>query len=209
MAAPLTIDNFEFDKLRAKSPETKKGGNITYYSIPFEYEDRKSLLKVEGNFRVFRQENKEGISYSLAIEIDNENEAFFTKLGERMVELAYERKGKIPKSFKPSDLELVKTTASGKYKNVYVRIYTSKSGKVNCNLSERKEVNGVYKRKRIDVNELVDETFKGCCVLRIYRVYIGSNKTITLSVEEVMFTNLTTKKSYFDEYEEIESSDEN
>ena len=139
MAAPLTIDNFEFDKLRAKSPETKKGGNVTYYSIPFEHEDRKSLLKVEGNFRVFRHENKEGISYSLAIEIDDENEEFFTKLGERMAELSYERKGKIPKSFKSSNLELVKTTASGGYKNVYARIYTSKSGKVSCNLSERKE----------------------------------------------------------------------
>ena len=79
---------------------------------------------------------------------------------------------------------------------------------MNCNLLEHKEVNGVYMRKRIDVNELVDETFKGSCVLGIYRVYTGSSKTIPLSVEEVMVTDLTTKKSYFDEYEEIESSDE-
>ena len=168
MAAPLTIDSFEFDKLRAKSPETKKGGNITYYSIPFEYEDRKSLLNVEGNFRVFRHENKEGISYSLAIGIDDENEEFFTKLEERMAELAYEHKSKIPKSFQPSDLKLVKTTASGKYRSMYARISMSKSGQVNCNLSECKEVNGVYNRKRIDVNELVDESFKGSCVFRIY-----------------------------------------
>ena len=125
-----------------------------------------------------------------------------------MAELACEQKCKIPKSFKPSDLELVKTTANGKYKNVYARIYTSKSGKVNCNLSERKEVNGVYKRKKIDVNELVDETFKGSCILRIYRVYIASSKTITLSIEEIMVTGLTIKKSYFDEYEEM-VSDEN
>ena len=81
MTAPLTIDNIEFDKLRAKSPEAKKGGNITYYSIPFEYEGKKSLLKIEGNFRVFRHENKKGISYSLAIGIDDKNEKFFTKLG--------------------------------------------------------------------------------------------------------------------------------
>ena len=196
MAVPLTFDNFEFDKLRAKSPETKKGGNVIYYSIPFEYEDSKSSSKVEGNFRVFRHEKKERISYSLAIEIDDENEEFFTKLGERMAEITYKRKDKIPKSFKPSDLELVKTTASGKYENVYARIYTSKSGKVNCNLSEHKEVNGAYKRKIIDVNELVDETFKGSCALRIYRVYIRSSKTITLSVEEIMVTDLITKKSY-------------
>ena len=148
MATPLTIDNFEFEKLRAKSPEAKKGGNITYYSVPFEYKDGKSLLKIEGNFRVFRHEDKEGIS-SLAIGIDDKNEEFFTKLGERMAELAYEQKGKIQKSFKPSDLELVKTTGNGKYKHVYARIYTSKSGKVNCNLSEHKEIDGVYKRKEL------------------------------------------------------------
>ena len=40
-------------------------------------------------------------------------------------------------------------------------------------------------------------------------MYIGSSKTITLSVEEIMVSDLTTKKSYFDEYEEIERSDEN
>ena len=146
MATPLTIDNFEFEKRRAKSPEAKKGGNITHYSVPFEYEDRKSLLKIEGNFRVFRYEN-EGINYSLAIGIDNKNEEFFTKLAERMAELAYEQKGKIPKSFEPSDLELVKTTGNGKYKRVYARIHTNKSGKVNCNQSEYKEIDAFTRGK--------------------------------------------------------------
>ena len=46
-------------------------------------------------------------------------------------------------------------------------------------------------------------------MLKVYQVCIGSSKTITLSVEEVMITDLAAKKSYFDEYEEIESSDEN
>ena len=30
MPIPLTIENFEIDKLRAKGPEIKKGGNIIY-----------------------------------------------------------------------------------------------------------------------------------------------------------------------------------
>ena len=77
---------------------------------------------------------------------------------------------------------------------------------MNCNLSECKEIDGVYKRKRIDVNEFVDESFKGSCMLRIYRVYIGTSKTITFSVEKIMVTDLSAKKSYFDE---CESSDEN
>ena len=106
MATPLTIDNFEFEKLKAKSPEAKKDGNVAYYSVPFEYEGGKSLLKIEGNFRVFRYKN-EGISYSLATGIDDKNdknEEFFTKLGERLAELAYEQEGKIPKSFLESQI---------------------------------------------------------------------------------------------------------
>ena len=196
MATPITISNFEFDKLRAKSPETKKGGNVTYYSVPFEYDDRKLLLKIECKFRLFK--NEKG-GYSLATGINDENEGFFTKLGERMAELTYEQRRKIPKPFKASDFELVKT--SGKYKNVYARIYTSKSGKVECKLSERIEAGGTHKRKRTGINELIDETFKGFCVIRIYRAYVGSSKSITLSVEEIVVTDLTSKRPYFDEYE--------
>ena len=196
MATPLTIGNFEFDKLRAKSPEMKKGGNITYYSVAFEYEDRKLLLKTECKFRLFKHDKG---GYSIAIGINDENKEFFTKLGERMAELAYEQRRKIPKPFKASDFELVKT--SGKYKNVCARIYTSKSGKVECKLSERIQAGGTYKRKRINIYELIDETFKGFCVVRIYQAYIGSSKSITLSVEEIIVTNLSSKKSYFDEYE--------
>ena len=66
-----------------------------------------------------------------------------------MTELTYEQEGKIQKSFKPPDLELIKTTRNGKYKNVYARIYANKSGKVNCNLSEHKEIDGVYKGKEL------------------------------------------------------------
>ena len=56
------------------------------------------------------------------------------------------------------------------------------------------------------INDLVDESFRGSCILKVYQVYIGSSKTIRLSIEEIMVNDLTTKKSYFDEYEEIEST---
>ena len=35
---PLTIENFEFDKLRAKTFESKKSGIFTYFAIPFDYD---------------------------------------------------------------------------------------------------------------------------------------------------------------------------
>ena len=59
-------------------------------------------------------------------------------LGRRIATLVCENKGKTSKlkSLKPSDFELVKTTANDKYKNVYTRIYTSSSGKASCRISE-------------------------------------------------------------------------
>ena len=38
----------------------------------------------------------------------------------------------------------------------------------------------------IGVEELVDEKFEGSCILRIYQAYIGSCKSISLSVEEIL-----------------------
>ena len=63
----------------------------------------------------------------------------------------------------------------------------------------------MFKRREIKIDDLIDESFKGSCVLRVYQVYIGTSKTVTLSVEEIMATELNTKRSYFDEYEEMVS----
>ena len=35
---PLTIENFDFEKLKAKAFESKKSGVFTYFAIPFDYD---------------------------------------------------------------------------------------------------------------------------------------------------------------------------
>ena len=117
----LTIENFDFEKLRAKAFESKKSGVFTYSGIPFDYDGGDPLIKINGNFRVFRHVNAGRVNYSLAISVNDENEEFFSELGQRIATLACENKSKTAK-LKPSDLELIKTTANGKYKNVYARI---------------------------------------------------------------------------------------
>ena len=57
------------------------------------------------------------------------------------------------------------------------------------------------------MDDLVDKSFKGSCVVRVHQVFVGSSKTVTLSVEEIMATKLTLKDSYFDEYEEMVSDE--
>ena len=145
----------------------------------------------------------------LAISVNDENEEFFNKLECKIATLVCENMSKTSKLkfLKPSDLELMKTTANGKYKNVYAWSYMNSSGSVTCKLSECKKGKGVFKRRKLKIGNLVDESFKGSCVLKVYQVYVGSSKTITLSVEEIMVTELNTKRSYFDEYEEMVSDE--
>ena len=166
-------------------------------------------MKIEGNFRVFKHVNAGRVNHSLAISANDENEKFFSELGSKIATLACENKGKTAKlkSLKPSDLELIKTTANGKYKNVYARIYTNSTARVICKLSKRKKVKGVIERRKLKIGDLIDESFKGFCVLRVYQVYVGTSKTITHSVEEIMATELNSKRSYFDEYWKVALSE--
>ena len=62
----------------------------------------------------------------------------------------------------------------------------------------------------IGVEELVDEKFKGSCIRGIYLAYVGSCKSISLSVEELLARKIGITESYFaDESDESdEESDE-
>ena len=131
-STPLTFENFDFKKLRAKAFESKKSGEFSYFAIPFDYDGGDPVNKIEGNFGVFKHVNAGRVNYSLAISINDANEKFFSELEQQIATQACENKSKTTKlkSLKPSDLELIKTTSNGKYKNVYARIYTNSTGRV-------------------------------------------------------------------------------
>ena len=104
------------------------------------------------------------------------------------------------KKLKPEDFELVKDSKVGR--NAYTKIYTRKSGKVKCRISLKSPKN------TIPIDELVDENFEGSCILRLYHAYLGSTKTITLSVEEILVQERDTMESYFDDEADCEDDSE-
>ena len=61
--SPLTIENFDFEQLRAKAFESKRSGVFTYFAIPFDYDGGDPIIKIEGNFRVFRHVNAGRVNY--------------------------------------------------------------------------------------------------------------------------------------------------
>ena len=125
---------------------------------------------MDGNFRIFKFDNKNGPVYSLAINCSGDNESFFKKCGSSLASQSC----KILKdrTVNPEDFELVKENKYGC--SVFAKIYLKKSGKTRCRISR-----GSHKNV-IEIDELVDENFRGSCILKIYQAYIGSSKSISL-----------------------------
>ena len=99
----------------------------------------------------------------------------------------------------PENFELVKENKYGR--SIFTKIYLRKSGKAWCRISR-----GSHKNL-IEIDELVDEKIRGSCILKIYQAYIGSSKSISLSVEEILVREVDRKESYFTDESDEESED--
>ena len=142
---------------------------------------------MDGNFGVFKFDNKNGPVYSLAISCTGDNECFLKKLNSAPANQSC--KMLKDHTVTPEDFELVK---ENKYRcSVFAKIYLRKSGKARCRISRASHKN------LIEIDELVDENFRGSCILKIYQAYIGSSKSISLSVEEILVREVDRKESYF------------
>ena len=195
----LTIETFKADKITAISADDKRSGEFNYKSVKFAYDGGEMpLILIDGNFRLFRLRNKNGDIYSLSITCDATNEWFFKELckvlSRESCRMVRKHEGKI---VKPEDFELVRDNRTGR--SVYTKIYSKKSGKVKCRISLGSP------RNVIGVEELVDENFKGSCIIKLYQAYIGSSKSISLLVEEILARKIGIRESYI---KDEESSDE-
>ena len=197
----LTIETFKTDNITAISVEDKSSGGSNYKSVKFAYDAGEvPPIRTDGDLRLFRFRNKNSDTYSLSITCDPTNQSFFRELNKVIAE----KSCKILKdeSTKPEDFKLIRDNRSGR--SVYAKIYSKRTGKVKCRMSQ-----GSYKNV-IGVEKLVDEKFEGSCILRIYQAYVGSCKSISLSVEEILARKIGISESYFaDESDESdEESDE-
>ena len=192
----LTIKTFKTSKISAAEVRENRSQEFKYKSIRFAYDGAEvPPIRVDGNFRVFKFDNTNGPVYSLAINCTGDNESFFRKLNSILASQSC----KILKdrTINPEDFELVKENKYGC--SMLAKIYRSKSEKAKFRISK-----GFYKNL-IEIDELVDENFRGSCIFRIYQAYIGSSKSISLSVEEILVREVDRKESYFtDESEEEE-----
>ena len=190
---PRTVKTFNPDMIKVTNSELKRAGDINYTSVKFEYNGgAMPPLRIDGKFRLFRFKNSRGDIYSLSIRCDNENKPFLRCLLDAVVRESCRLLPKVNgKRLKPEDFDIIKDSKSGRI--VYAKRYSRKSGKAKCRISLGSPNN------TINIEELVDENFEGSCILKLYHAYLGSTRSITLSVEEIFIRKMSTMESYFSE----------
>ena len=199
---PLTIATFNPDMIKVVNYEQKKAGEINYTSVKFEYNGgAMPPLRIDGKFRLFRFKNHRGDIHLLSIRCDKENEPFFRRLCDAVARESCRLVPKVNgKKSKLEDFDLLKDSKSGRA--VYAKIYSRKSGKAKCRITLGSPKN------TISIEELVDENFEGSCIVKLYHAYLGSTRSITLSIEEIFVKEMSTMESYFSESDTESEEDE-
>ena len=137
----------------------------------------------------------------LSIKCNEANERFFERLCKAVARESCRLVPKVNrKKLKAEDFELVKDSKVGR--NVCTKIYTKKPGKVKCRVSLKSP------KDTIPIDELVNENFEGSCILRLYHDYLGSTKSVMLSVEETLVKKMDIMDSYFDDLSDESDSED-
>ena len=73
----LTIKTFKTSKISAVEARENRSQEFKYKSIRYAYDGAEvPPIRVDGNFRIFKFDNKNGPVYSLAINCTGDNESF-------------------------------------------------------------------------------------------------------------------------------------
>ena len=192
----LKLKEFNPDKLKAVISKKVRYGEREFTSVRFSYDGSDvPAIRVNGSFRLFNFNSDGKVTYSLPIKCENNEDSL-----QQLCRVLSRESSKITNE--KQNFELVKETKSGS-KVVYGKIYTKSNGKVKCRIS----LNSI--KNLIGIEKLVDDSFTGSCILKLYQCYIGETNSISLSVQEIFAERLEGIESYLDYESEMESGSDN
>ena len=192
----LKLKEFNPDKLKAVISKKVRYSEREFTSVRFSYDGSDvPAIRVEGSFRLFDFDSDGIVTYSLVINCGNNDDSF-----QELCRVLSREGSKITNE--KQNFELVKETKSGS-KVVYGKICTKSNGKVKCRIS----LNSI--KNLIGIKKLVDESFTGSCILKLYQWYIGETNSISLSVQEIFAKRLEGIESYLDDESETENELDN
>ena len=182
---------FDYELLKVSPPigRSVNNKNLKYTSIPFNYDGKEALVRLEeSSFKIFKNNKDENISYSTSIAVDDCNERFFSKLESRIRQLVNNPK-----------VQLIQNK-NNEFGGVSLKVYPKNSdGSMNCKFSTGE--NGVI--VPIDSKVLEDSRFYGAYIFTISDFFDRQIKTIRLYPKEFLVKEFEDKMSYFDEDDEV------
>ena len=163
----LKLKEFNPNKLKAVISKKVRYGEREFTSVRFSYVGLDVLaIRVDGSFRLFNFNSDGKVTYSLAIKCGNNEDSF------QQLCRVLSRESRKTMNAK-QNFELVKETKSGS-KVVHGKKYTKSIVKVKCRISLNSNKN------LISIEKLVNESFTGSCILKLYQCYIGETYSISL-----------------------------
>ena len=175
------INEFVANKLKASEIVNKnyRGENIRF--VKFLYNKKVPLIRVDGKFKIYKFLNEGNVSYSLSIDVGDKNFYEMHSVIERESSIMLSRN---------VDLKFIRETSLGN--SVFAKIYTTRGGKPKCRVSIGS------KKNIVDIDELVEETFHGTCVVELLSTSIGKTNSIVLAVREIFAREVEKMESYLD-----------
>ena len=116
------IDYYDSDFKLFKAKEQKAGTakdakGVNYVTIPFEYDGKKALVKINGSFRTFTNETNGKIGYSVGMAVDHTNEGFLKQLESRIRSQVHRQLSNVNED----DIVLMKTSKS-RFRSVHLQV---------------------------------------------------------------------------------------
>ena len=211
------------------NPETINAGGFIlfpenkFFLLPLQDNDKKPpVIRLSGQkFQLYAREYGKEKSFSLGIELsDEENFSWLKDLETKIQDLALKNleevqetaKVTFPKiqnkfKYKKDDFQIMKKNRIGKIK-IYAKV-PFRNEKIVPAIWKAKKCGEKCTKRKVDPFSLLGETLSGDVIVEIRQIFVSDKfKTITCVVKEVLFWEREEPETFFDEFEESFSSEE-
>ena len=168
---------------------------IKYYALT-----RRPLVKIDGHFSLLEEEKPFGMEHKLKVLTGDNTRNFYVGLEEIIATIEQENNESSKHTF------LKRIVKNPYYLSFGPFVEICEDNKFTCSVHELK---GEDELRKINVAELVNKSFEGSCIVKVYDSYGKSGKTIILFEEKMLVTGPTfPRKDVYDSSLEEESSSE-
>ena len=128
----MEASKLETNQITLGPPQEKTAGNNKFISVPVKFSDKPFDIKITSKMKIFSHKNQDQITFSLGINLENENLDSFQKIQNKIQDLSEKLKTQVQKicprlaNFRKEDFQIIKSDQSDGLK-LYSKLYSGKN----------------------------------------------------------------------------------